>query len=129
MHEFMKNIQIYTLDFVQGYQFKVPMHIILGNEMPQIKVLYKSDYFNPKSEFYKKGIGDIVINFKSGYTIIIKETVGRSWGFALLDKPHYVAEEVWELSEKQKDCIPLLRDSLEKGYPYRNHYGNLTVEV
>ncbi len=117
-----------TLEFIKSYDFAVPHKQIVGSGINKIRVFYKTDYFDENSIYYKKGIGDVLVYFNSGYTIVIKETVSKSWCFALSDSPHRVEEEVWQLTDKQEAIIPELRKALEAGFPHRNRHANLTIQ-
>ena len=127
MKTILKNIENAVLHFIQAYTFDTSLEKILGNEIVQLRVLYKPDYFQEGHPYFKKGIGDVIIIFDSDYRVIIKQTIGGTWCFALLNAPYNVIEEHWSLSVEQKEVLPDLIKALEAGFPYRNNYSNLYV--
>lgn len=127
MQQIEQKIQDNVLAFIQAYEFRIPLEQIIGDGVVQIRILYKADYFNKNSEFYKKGIGTIIATFASGYEVVVKETVDSIWCFALKDEPFNILEEVWNLSEKQQAIMPELINVLEQGYAYCNKYFNLNL--
>ena len=127
MEQIKKNIEESVLDFIKAYEFKTPMKTIWGDGVQEMRVMYKYDYFDPNSPYYKKGLCDILVIFTSNYRVIIRQIISGSWCFALLSEPYNVTEEVWQLSDKQLALLPTLTKALESGFLYKNNYGNFKI--
>ena len=56
MQQIEQKIQDNVLAFIQAYEFRIPLEQIIGDGVVQIRILYKADYFNKNSEFYKMEI-------------------------------------------------------------------------
>ena len=125
MNQIFENIKDSVLKFINGYPFQTELDECWATNVDYIYIYYKSDYFREDGEYYKKGIGNIIVHFSSGYQVVIKHTVDDIWCFAVLDSPYDIREEVWILSDTQKSILPEMTKCLEQGFSYRNKYSNL----
>ena len=129
MQDVKNDIVNEALEFIKRYNFCISMDEVLMGGVDKVRICYKLDYFDENNEYYKKGIGDIILQFHSGYTIVIKENVSGNWCFALLGSSNFIIEEVWRLSDAQYDRLSKLRKALEKGVVFRNSYGNFNFQL
>lgn len=122
-----KEIQDNILAFIKAYNFHTPIETIWGSGLQEMRVIYRTEYFDASSPNYQRGIGDIIVIFTSNYRVIIRQIISGTWCFALLSEPYRVTEEVWHLSTNQEKLLPNLKTALEAGYPYKNDYGTFII--
>jgi hypothetical protein len=127
MESVFQKMEDVLLKFINAYPYKTDMSRIWNSVITDINIYYKPDYFKEDNEYYKKGIGDIIVKFDCGAQIVIKHTISNTWCFAVLNCPYNVVEEVWHISDLQKKILPELIVALEEGFPYRNDYNNLLI--